>query len=177
MKLRNKRPRCGIIRLAAEIKETALSLVAFRPRHFAAHEPVEKWNSESRVAMGGAVDHAFGDERVAHRRNGRYFFAELFCNVAGSVRSRPQLRHGAHIALLGGRQPIEAHMKKTRVQLGERNDCRPPRIDFFDGRGVRDIPTVLAPFLYEIGVALGFPVNRDYRLFREADVSPFGRLA
>ena len=74
--------------------------------------------------MGGAVEHTFSDQQVAHGRERSDLFLEDIGDLAGAVRPGPEFGHGAHVALLTWRQPIKAHAEKTRVEFGQRlNRC------------------------------------------------------
>ena len=50
--------------------------------------------------------------------------AERLGHVAGAMRARPELGHGAKVFLLGERQPIEPHAEKTLIERGHRDARR-----------------------------------------------------
>ena len=81
------------------------------------------------------------------------FWPRLLGDVAGAVRAGPEFGHGAHVALFGWRQTVEAHVKKARVEFGQRVDVGLARVGEVDRRFIGDVPTMLAPFLKKIGVA------------------------
>ena len=123
------------------------------PRHDPLHEVVEERYGERRVAVGRAVDHALGDERVAYGSDRRDFPIQDVGDIARSVGPGPELRHGSQVALLGRCHSIEAHAEKARVEFSECLGRCAPRVVEFDRGSMGDVPGVFAPLLEEVGIA------------------------
>lgn len=69
--------------------------------------------------------------------------------------TRPQFCHGAKILLLFGRQAVETHAEEALVE--RRYRCTGSDVDGIDTnrRCLRGPPSVAAPLLQKIGIALG----------------------
>ena len=107
-----------------------------------------------RVAVGRAENHALGDERVAYGSDRGDLPIHDVGDVARSVGPTPECRHGSQVALLGRRQPIEAHAEKARVEFGKRLGSCALRVVQLDWGSIGDVPAMLAPLLEEVGIAV-----------------------
>src|SRR5215467_14954767 len=88
------------------------------------HELVEERDRESSISMGGAVDHAFGNQLASHRGYAGHAFPESLRDISGAMRSGTKFRHRPQVALFRGRQSIEANPEKAGVQLGQGQGSR-----------------------------------------------------
>jgi hypothetical protein len=105
--------------------------------------------------MGGAVDHAFIDELGTARAEAADLDAEDVGNVSDAVGTNPKLSHGTQEFFLAGGEAVESDAEKVVVKAlqgvsgGIGNDVEG------HGAGGGSISCLVAPFLKEVGVALG----------------------
>src|SRR6185295_9695005 len=100
----------------------------------------EHGDGEGRVPVGWAVDHALLEEPVPKWCHGRHLPAQRLRDVAGAMRSWPEVSHGSHVCLLSRCEPIEPHAEETLVQLCERLDRGHFDVRGFDGGPTRSVP-------------------------------------
>src|ERR1017187_8700509 len=81
------------------------------------HERGEATNREVDVAVVRAEDQTLLDQSVPVHRGGGDTASEPFGDIGGPVGSVAEVRHRGHVAPLGGRGLLEAHVEELLVEL------------------------------------------------------------
>ena len=119
------------------------------------HELVKERDGECHVAMRRTVDHTFLDEFGANRAKAVDRNPQGVGDVSGALGTGPETGHGPQKPLLPRREAVEADAEEVLIQA--LNDRGTGVVDDVqgDGRCLGAIPALVAPFLEEIGIALG----------------------
>ena len=82
-------------------------------------ELIEEGDGEGGVAVGGTVDHPFGDQVGSARGHRLDFDAQFGGDVAGPVGARAQSGHCSQISLLLRGQPVESDSEEVFVESSD----------------------------------------------------------
>ena len=149
----------------------------FRAGHDTAHESIERGNGERGVAPAGAPDETLRDQLGAGGAERSRLPVESPGDLPRAMRAGAELRHGPQVALLGGGQAVEAGAEEPRIEGGDHLARRASHVPRADGRSLRDVPGLLAPFLQEIRIAPGLVDDRLQRAGGDVGMARAGGLA
>ncbi len=124
---------------------------------------MKQGDREGRVAVGGTPDDAFADQAGANGCLRADCFQQLIGDVPGAVWPRTQVCHGTQIPAFTGCGSFQPHLEDAFIESGDGQlGCGLHDIQS-DRTGGGHIPSVFAPLLQKIRIALGFFQGQQLR--------------